>query len=137
MGASYAPMAGPLPLARLVQIVGQDRSMGDVPNAGPTLVAGDDANTATLAFIRSIRVYNVMHYSYVNQIRDEGCSERWLMQLGSYGADGHYNWSGLHPAAVPDWAGLDRTCKLSSNYRGVAFEWTDYSGRHGAEVVRY
>lgn len=101
------------------------------------MVSGEAAEPATLAFIRSIRVYNVMHYSHAKQGRDEDCTESWSMQLGSYRAVGHYVWSGLHPSAVPDWTGLTRICNPTSRYRGVAFEWTDYAGQHGAEVVRY
>ena len=137
MGASFSPMTEPVPPARVSQAVGQNWSVENVPEGAPTMVSAEPAEPATLAFIRSIRVYNVMHYSHAKQGRDEDCTESWSMQLGSYRADGHYSWSGLHPAAVPGWVGLSRSCNPATNYRGVAFEWTDYSGRHGTELVRY
>ncbi|WP_282128047.1 hypothetical protein [Roseobacter litoralis] len=137
ISAQFVPSAGGLPPARLLWAGEKDWVPEGQSNAEPILVSSLDSDASTQAFLGSVRVYNIRRYSFAWQGRDGECTERWSMQLGSYAADGRYRWSGLHPADVPDWAGLTRSCSPSSTYRGVAFEWTDYTGQKGTEVVHY
>lgn len=88
-------------------------------------------------FVRSIRVWNIMSYSYQERGRDGDCEEQYSIQLGTYGRQGDYSWARSAPAAVPGWVGMSRTCHPPSHFRGVGVEWRDHEGNHGFEVVRY
>ncbi|MFV1761490.1 hypothetical protein VWY69_00200 [Phaeobacter sp. A90a-4k] len=138
LGASYQPPQGLQSIARIYEASAEMRQQ---PNAEPlklwqaTIPGVPDADTYD--FIQSIRVYNIMHYSHRERGKDDACSEVSSMQLGRYSSNGNYRWSGLTPSDVPAWVGMPRTCNPPSNYRGVAFEWTDYEGNRGTEVVPY
>ena len=88
-------------------------------------------------FVRSIKVWHVMHYSHRKVGRNEECRETSTIQLGTYGVQGEFWWvpSGLAP--VPDWVIPTRNCEPGSYARAVGVEWTDYQGNHGYEVVSY
>lgn len=88
-------------------------------------------------FVRSIRVWDVRHYSHRERGRDDDCSERYSMNLGTYGTQGDFNWQRSTPAAAPTWVIPSRRCSSSSSRRGVGVEWEDHEGNHGYEWVAY
>jgi hypothetical protein len=88
-------------------------------------------------FVRSIRVWDVRHYSHRERGRDDDCSERYTMRLGTYGVQGEFGWQGTIPAAAPQWVLPTRHCSSSNWRRGVGIEWEDYEGNRGHEWVSY
>lgn len=88
-------------------------------------------------FVRSIRVWDVRHYSHRERSRDDDCSERYSMNLGTYGAQGDFSWQRITPVAVPTWVIPTRRCSSSNSRRGVGVEWEDHEGNHGYEWVAY
>jgi len=88
-------------------------------------------------FVRSIRVWDVRHYSHRERRRDDDCSEHHNMRLGTYGAQGEFGWQRTTPAAAPQWVLPSRRCMLSNWRRGVGVEWEDHEGNHGYEWVAY
>jgi hypothetical protein len=88
-------------------------------------------------FVRSIRVWDVRHYSHRERGRDDDCSENYNMRLGSYGDQGEFNWRGTIPAEAPSWVLPSRRCFSSNWRRGVGVEWEDHEGNHGYEWVAY
>lgn len=88
-------------------------------------------------FVRSIRVWNIMHYSHREHGREDDCEERYDIRLGTYGVLGEFAWQRAHPSQVPAWVGIDRRCRSGNYYRGVGVEWQDHEGTHGHEIVRY
>ena len=88
-------------------------------------------------FVRSIRVWDVRHYSHRERGRDDNCSERHNMRLGTYGAQGEFGWQRTTPAAAPQWVLPTRRCTSSNWRRGVGVEWEDHEGNHGYEWVSY
>jgi hypothetical protein len=88
-------------------------------------------------FVRSIRVWDVRHYSHRERGRDDDCSERYSMNLGTYGTQGDFNWQRTTPASAPTWVIPSRRCSSSSTRRGGGVEWEDHQGNHGYEWVAY
>ncbi|MEP4552287.1 MAG: hypothetical protein ABJR46_16700 [Tateyamaria sp.] len=88
-------------------------------------------------FVRSIRVWDVRHYSHRERGRDDDCSERYNMRLGIYGTQGEFGWQRTTPAAAPTWVLPSRRCASSNWRRGVGVEWEDHEGNHGYEWVAY
>jgi hypothetical protein len=88
-------------------------------------------------FVRSIRVWDVRHYSHRERGRDGDCSERYSMNLGTYGTQGDFSWQRSTPAAAPIWVIPSRRCSSSNFRRGVGVEWADHEGNHGYEWVAY
>ena len=88
-------------------------------------------------FVRSIRVWDVRHYSHRERGRDDDCSERYSMNLGTYGTQGDFNWQRTTPASAPAWVIPSRRCSSSSTRRGVGVEWEDHQGNHEYEWVAY
>jgi hypothetical protein len=88
-------------------------------------------------FVRSIRVWDVRRYSRRKRGRDDECSERFNMRLGSYGAQGEFKWHQTTPAAAPAWVLPSRRCSSGNWRRGVGVEWEDHEGNHGFEWVAY
>jgi len=100
-------------------------------------VAGIDISGPEFDFVRSIRVWDVRHYSHYQRGRDDHCSESYNMRLGTYGAQGEFGWQRTIPAAAPQWVVPSRRCSSSSWRRGVGVEWEDHEGNHGYEWVAY
>ena len=100
-------------------------------------VAGIDISGPEFDFVRSIRVWDVRHYSHYQRGRDDHCSESYNMRLGTYGAQGEFGWQRTIPAAAPQWVLPSRRCSSSSWRRGVGVEWEDHEGNHGYEWVAY
>ncbi|MDO7655759.1 MAG: hypothetical protein MUQ64_08460, partial [Paracoccaceae bacterium] len=96
-----------------------------------------DISGSEFDFVRSIRVWNVMHYSHAKRGRNDECREHSSIQLGTYGAQGEFQWAPSGPSPVPDWVIPSRSCEPGSYARAVGVEWTDYQGNHGYEVVNY
>jgi len=88
-------------------------------------------------FVRSIRVWDVRHYSHRERGRDDDCSENYNMLLGTYGTQGDFGWQRTTPAAAPQWVLPSRRCSSSNWRRGVGVEWEDHEGSHGYEWVAY
>ena len=88
-------------------------------------------------FVRSIRVWEVRHYSHRERGRDDDCSESHNMRLGTYGTQGEFSWQRTTPAAAPQWVLPSRRCFSSNWLRGVGVEWEDHEGNHGYEWVAY
>jgi hypothetical protein len=88
-------------------------------------------------FVRSIRVWDVRHYSHRERGRDDDCSESYNMHLGTYGTRGEFSWQRTTPAAAPQWVLPSRRCFSSNWRRGVGVEWEDHEGNHGYEWVAY
>jgi hypothetical protein len=51
-----------------------------------------DISRLEFDFVRSIRVWDVRHYSHGERGRDDDCSESYNMRLGTYGAQGAFGW---------------------------------------------
>jgi len=114
------------------------------PSLGQVILAqvvegGADIDISGLEFdfVRSIRVWDVRHYSHRERGRDDDCSERYTMRLGTYGAQGEFGWQRTIPAAAPQWVLPTRHCSSSNWRRGVGIEWEDYEGNSGHEWVSY
>ena len=76
------------------------------------LEGGADIDISGLEFdfVRSIRVWDVRHYSHRERGRDDDCSESYNMHLGTYGTQGEFGWQGTTPAAAPQWVLPTRRC---------------------------
>lgn len=96
-----------------------------------------DVSGPEFDFIRSIKVWNVLHYSHARRGRNDECREQSNIQLGTYGAQGEFHWIPSEPSQVPDWAIPARSCEPASYARAVGVEWTDTEGNHGFEIVNY
>ncbi|MCG7574422.1 hypothetical protein MHM39_12660 [Phaeobacter sp. CNT1-3] len=88
-------------------------------------------------FVRSIRVWDVRYYSHRERGRDDDCSERYNMRLGSYGPQGAFGWQRTVPGSAPSWVLPSRQCSSHSWRRGVGVEWEDHEGNQGFEWVQY
>ncbi|MEP6065299.1 MAG: hypothetical protein ABJ246_05645 [Paracoccaceae bacterium] len=100
-------------------------------------VADIDVSGSEFDFVRSIKVWNVLHYSHAKRGRNYECREHSNIQLGTYGAQGEFRWDPSEPSPVPDWVIPSRNCEPGSYARAVGVEWTDVEGNHGYEVVNY
>ncbi len=96
-----------------------------------------DVSGPEFDFVRSIKVWNVMHYSHAKRGRNEECRENSNITLGTYGAQGEFRWEPSEPGRVPDWVISSRSCEPGSYARAVGVEWTDIEGNHGYEVINY
>lgn len=96
-----------------------------------------DVSGSEFDFIRSIKVWNILHYSHAKRGRNDECREQSNIQLGTYGAQGEFRWAPSESSQVPDWAIPTRSCEPSSYTRAVGVEWIDVEGSHGFEVVKY
>lgn len=118
--------ASPAALLHLAQQVSTDNGTADIDISGPEF-----------DFVRSIKVWNVMHYSHVSRGAEGGCEEESRITLGTYGTQGEFGWTPSGPAPVPIWVIPSRACSSANRVRAVGIEWTDVQGAHGYEVVRY
>lgn len=100
-------------------------------------LADVDISGLEFDFVRSIRVWDMRHYSHRERGRDDDCSESHNMRLGTYGIQGEFGWQRTTPAAAPQWVLPSRRCFSSNWRRGVGVEWEDHEGNHGYEWVAY
>ena len=96
-----------------------------------------DLSADVFDFVRTIRVWDVRHYSHREHGRDGDCGERASINLGTYDLQGQFRWNRSSPSALPAWLLPSRECRASNTLRGVGVEWRDYEGNHGHELVRY
>jgi hypothetical protein len=88
-------------------------------------------------FVRSIRVWHVKNYRQIREDPKDPCTEVHEITLGTYSTQGEFAWRMADIEEIPAWLGVSRTCSPLIEYRGVGIEWSDYTGVHGHEVVRY
>ena len=111
---------------RIAAEISEENGTADIDVSGPEF-----------DFIRSIKVWNILHYSHAKRGRNDECREQSNIQLGTYGAQGEFRWATAEPSLFPDWAIPTRSCEPASYTRAVGVEWTDVEGNHGFEVVSY
>ncbi|MDA1044314.1 MAG: hypothetical protein O3C57_03715 [Verrucomicrobia bacterium] len=126
LNRSDADVDVPAAFLHLAQEISTDNGTADI-----------DISGSEFDFVRSIKVWNVMHYSHVPRGRDDDCSVRSSITLGTYGVQGNFEWQGTSPAPVPHWVIPSQACDRGNSVRAVGIEWTDFQGNHGHEVVRY
>lgn len=107
------------------------------PALSPPISARLDLSSADFDIVRSIRVWDVRHYSYRRVPREDICDRRLNMAVGTYDATANFHWSGTAPGPLPSWLPLGDRCDPPSFFRGVGVEWTDSAGIRGHELVRY
>lgn len=100
----------------------------------PTLTSVD-LSSADFDVVRSIRVWDVRHYSYRVREREGPCSVRLDMVVGTYDENANFHWSDRALGPRPDWLPLRKNCP--SYFRGVGVEWSDIFGRYDYELVFY
>lgn len=101
----------------------------------PTL-ANLNLSSSDFDVVRSIRVWDVRHYSYRRWSRDdEQCHVSLDMMVGTYDENASFSWSDSAPGPRPSWLPLRRHCP--SYYRGVGVEWSDSFGRYDYLLVPY
>jgi hypothetical protein len=111
---------------QLAKQISTENGTADVDMSGPEF-----------DFVRSIKVWNVLHYSHAKRGRNDECREDSNITLGTYGVQGEFRWDPSEPAKVPDWVIPSRSCEPGSYARVVGVEWTDVAGSHGYELVNY
>ncbi|MCF6317523.1 MAG: hypothetical protein L3J30_14895 [Marinosulfonomonas sp.] len=134
--SSLAPLQSSAPQTWLASAP-QQSDLAQIILAQVTGGADIDISSFEFDFVRSIRVWDVRHYSHRERGRDDDCSERYSMNLGTYGAQGDFSWQRITPAAAPAWVIPSRRCSSSNSRRGVGVEWEDHEGNHGYEWVAY
>lgn len=143
--------SGTQPVARVFKIADAHERMPVVP-PGLQLVQGSaDVDISDLAFdfVRSIRVFHIENaYQRWNGGDDDICIQYQSVRLGSYGAQGDFNWQRSNVAALPPafeglrgWSEPDasdeqRQCPRVQ-LRAVFVEWRDHQGGYGFEQVNY
>lgn len=107
---------------------------GDSFQATPISV---DLSSPDFDVVRSIRVWDVRHYSYRRRSREGDCERSLDLVVGSYGDHASFQWSDHAPAPIPAWLPLGNRCEPPSYFRGVGVEWTDTFGFSDYELIRY
>jgi hypothetical protein len=111
---------------QLAKLISTENGTADIDMSGPEF-----------DFVRSIKVWNVLHYSHAKRGRNDECRENSNITLGTYGVQGEFRWKPSEPGPVPGWVIPSRSCEPGSYARAVGVEWTDVEGNHGYEVVNY
>lgn len=96
-----------------------------------------DISGSEFDFVRSIRVWDVRSYRHTEQGENGDCRERSWMFLGTYGAQGDFDYRRTSHVGAPEWVLPNRSCGWGSWRRGVGVEWQDYEGNHDYEWVSY
>lgn len=107
---------------------------GDGFQANPISV---DLSSPEFDVVRSIRVWDVRHYSYRRRSREGDCERSLDLVVGSYDHNAKFQWSDRAPAPIPSWLPLANRCEPPSTFRGVGVEWTDTFGFSDFELIRY
>jgi len=112
-------------------------NLGDgTPTLPTSTLAAVDLSSSDFDVVRSIRVWDVRHYSYRRWSRDdEQCRTSLNLVVGTYDENANFHWSDRAPGPRPNWLPLRRQCP--SYFRGVGVEWSDTFGRYDYELVRY
>ncbi|WP_420892497.1 hypothetical protein [Phaeobacter piscinae] len=86
-------------------------------------------------YVRSIRVY---HVRFEARKEKDYCGEHDSTQIGVYGPQGEFSWTGFSAKAVPTYVmPRVRGCPEGGRRRAVGIEWRDYEGNVGSEIVYY
>lgn len=144
------------PLDRLFEIAGRGEQAASAISLAeqtiePMLVdaqADVDISDPAFDFVRSIRVFHIERVTqYWRGGDNNDCNQYQRVQLGSYGAQGDFNWKRSDVRAVPSafdglqgWSELQTYDSASCpriNQRAVFVEWRDHEGRYGFEQVNY
>ncbi|WP_282170925.1 hypothetical protein [Ruegeria atlantica] len=96
-----------------------------------------DLSSPDFDVVRSIRVWDVRHYSYRRRSREGDCERSLDLVVGSYDDNVSFQWSDHAPAPIPAWLPLGNRCVPPSYFRGVGAEWTDIFGFSDYELIRY
>ncbi|SMO83894.1 hypothetical protein SAMN06265380_11185 [Ruegeria faecimaris] len=96
-----------------------------------------DLSSPDFDVVRSIRVWDVRHYSYRRRSREGDCERSLDLVVGSYDDNVSFQWSDHAPAPIPAWLPLGNRCVPPSYFRGVGVEWTDIFGFSDYELIRY
>ncbi len=96
-----------------------------------------DLTSPDFDVVRSIRVWDVRHYSYRRRSREGDCERSLDLVVGSYDDHANFQWSERAPAPIPSWLSLGNRCEPPSYFRGVGVEWTDTFGFSDYELIRY
>ena len=102
-----------------------------------TTPIGVDLSSSDFDVVRSIRVWDVRHYSYRRQSREGDCERSLDLVVGSYDDNASFQWSDQAPAPIPAWLPLGNRCEPPSYFRGVGVEWTDTFGFSDYELIQY
>ncbi len=74
-------------------------------------------------FVRSIRVWDVRHYSHRERGRDDDCSESYNMRLGTYGTQGEFGWQRTTRGPNSDRTPANQTRFMAVDNSDAAHEW--------------
>ncbi|WP_170425192.1 hypothetical protein [Ruegeria arenilitoris] len=96
-----------------------------------------DLSSSDFDVVRSIRVWDVRHYSYRRRSREGDCERSLDLVVGTYDDKASFQWSDRAPAPIPAWLPLGNRCEPPSYFRGVGVEWTDTFGISDYELVKY
>ncbi|WP_170574739.1 hypothetical protein [Ruegeria atlantica] len=96
-----------------------------------------DLSSSDFDVVRSIRVWDVRHYSYRRRSREGDCERSLDLVVGTYDDNTNYHWSERASAPIPSWLPLGNRCEPPSYFRGVGIEWTDIFGFSNYELIRY
>lgn len=106
--------------------------------AGPeSTLAKVDLSSSDFDVVRSIKVWDVRHYSYRRRSREGDCERSLDLVVGTYDHHANFHWSDHAPAPIPSWLPLGNRCEPPSYFRGVGVEWTDTFGFSDHELVKY
>ncbi|MCZ4354131.1 hypothetical protein O4H61_16555 [Roseovarius aestuarii] len=102
-------------------------------------VADIDIGGKDFDFVRSIRLFHV-RWARQSDGDERGC-DRWsIVELGTYGTQGDFNWNRSSASALPPahtgMEGYGTNCP-SIWHRSVFIDWRDYEGNYGFEQVNY
>ena len=143
-GFDRIPSPGPTKTVATLHSAVSTAGIGGLPEEARILLAQAvgtgadiDLSDAVFDFLRSIRVWDVRHYSHQEHGQNDTCDERSRINLGTYDRQGQFRWDRSDPAALPTWLLPSRECRVSNVLRAVGVEWRDYAGNHGHEIVRY
>lgn len=141
---SFLTVSGKVPGASPESTLRQPKSIeiywANLEAGAPTLSASTltvvDLSSSDFDVVRSIRVWDVRHYSHKRGAKDdEQCRTSLDMVVGTYDENANFSWSEQAPDTRPNWLPLRRQCP--SYFRGVGVEWSDAFGRYGYELIPY
>lgn len=109
----------------------------DILQLVATQGADIDISDPAFDFVRSIKVWDVRHFSHRARGREGDCTIEQNINLGTYGPQGAFSWRRASYIEAPSWVLPVTSCSSSSSRRGVGVEWKDYEQREGTEWVSY
>lgn len=140
------------PSPNVADFVGPIEAAWRTPDANKDLVLADrarrlvqdraniDISGPEFDFIRTIRVFQVLHASQYEAGSEGGCERSAKILLGTYGIQGDFSWHRSSPEQLPAaHVGLESWGSICPhiNHRSVFVEWRDFEGNYGFEQVKY